>query len=342
MTEAEDPWGNEPQAKTETKRAMSAEEAALAESIYGAIQWYSTNTERSRQAEAFVIGVSDLGTCAERTRRRMAGVVEEPTDKFEAFIGQAVGRDVEAAIQQHYIREGEPVLTQAEVTVALEGDGGTYEFVGHPDTVHAWGVGDVKTSDGLSVAQRSGPSRQQLFQRHLNTLGAHHAGLLEVPLEEAKTYNVWVDRSGRTKEVFVHMDTFSSEIVAEATAWLDEVVYSYRQGIEAQKEMPRTWCEKACGFFQDCRMYDTDVEGLILDVDVASAVQLHQEAKELAKLADTMKRDATSVLSQVNGYVRGADGGHYQVRNTWVNPSEFQVTKKGYYRLNVVKIKPKV
>lgn len=318
------------------ERIMDDEEAALATQIYTAIHRATHDTERSRQAsETFLIGVSDLGTCSERTRRVMAGVKEPETDKLEAFIGSWLGAGVEAAVNfsHPYIR------AQVATVVTLQGDAGRYEIEGHADLVHDWGVGDVKTVDGLSVVKRDGPSRQQLFQRHLLCLGLHQTEQLSVPLQDAYTYNVWLDRSGRSKECFVHRDRYSPEVIAEATAWLDETVYAYRQGIAAAKEPPRPWCAKVCGHYADCRMYDSDVEGLIQGGEIGTAVLLRQEAHALAKRAEKMKRDADAVLEGVNGYVRADTGQQFQVRNTWVNPSTYTTHRKGFYRLTVTAVK---
>lgn len=315
---------------------MDEEETALAHLVYDAIHRATHDTERSKQAnEAFLIGVSDLGTCAERTRRVMAGVKPEETDKLEAFIGSWVGAGVEAAVAAQH----PDVLSQVETTVTLDGDAGHYEITGHADLVHPWGVGDVKTVDGLNVVKRSGPSRQQLFQRHLLCLGLHQQGQLDVPLDEAYTYNVWLDRAGRSKETFVHRDRFNPDVVAEATHWLDETVYCYRQGIAAAKEPPRPWCAKACGYFADCRLYDSDVEGLITDLDIGNAVLLRREATALTKRAKQMASDADAVLEGISGYVRAPTGEQFQVRETWVNPATYTTTRKGFYRLSVTPVR---
>lgn len=310
---------------------MTDEERQLAEQLYSALQAAASGTERSQQAGRFEIGVSNLGVCSERVRRMFAEIPEDPRDKLEAFIGTAVGDHFEAAVKARYPE----VLSQLELTTTLVGDGGRYAITGHPDLIHPWGVGDVKTSDGLELAQRNGPTDQQLFQRHINTKAAFEAGLLAVPLDKAKTYNVWVDRSGRTKKLFVHMDDYSEDIVAAAGRWLDDVVYAHRMGEPARKEPPRTWCEKVCGHFYDCRLFDSDVSGLITDPNLITAVEVYREGAELARTGAGMKREATGALAGVNGWLRGADQ-NYQVRWTWINPSD---TRKGYWRLNIATMK---
>lgn len=314
---------------------MDDDELALAQRIYNAVQRASHDSVRSGQSKAFVIGVSDLGFCSERTRRKLAGI-EEPGegDKLEAFLGTAIGD----AVEQAYLASHPEITVQAEVTVRLEGDGGTYEIIGHPDIVEPDKVGDVKSVDGLTVVKRNGPTQQQLFQRHLGCKAAHEAGLLKVPLEEARTYNVWIDRSGRTKEVYVHIDTFNPEVVEQATMWLDEVVYNYRHNQAAMKEPPRTFCEKVCGHFTDCRQFDSDVEGLITDPEIATAVLMKKESSALTAKADRLKKEANAILEGVNGYVRTVDG-NFQLRTTWVNGTHVDYDRNGYWRINISKVK---
>lgn len=317
---------------------MTAEEARLAEDLYHAVQAAATSTERSKQASSFLLGISDLGTCSERTRRMLAAIPEPiVSDKLEAFLGTAVGDYVERAIKALFPE----VLTQIEVEVRLDGDGGTYVLGGHPDLVHPWGVGDCKTTDGLEVVRRTGPSQQQLFQRHLYALGCWQAGAFrDLPLEQVKTYNVWFDRSGRTKQCYVHMDTFNPEVVAAATMWLDDVVYAWKHGEEAHKEPPRQWCQKVCGHFEDCRLFDTDVSGLITDPEILAAIEAHQEGLALEKRGKQMKKEATAALTGVEGYARGSDGPQFQVRWTRVNESQVNFVRKPYDRLTITKVKP--
>lgn len=316
---------------------MTEEEASLAADLYHAVQAAATSTERTRQAQQFLLGISDLGTCSERTRRMLAAIPEPiVSDKLEAFLGTAIGDHVEAAIRRLYPE----VKTQQTVEVSLQGDGGTYVLDGHPDLIHPWGVGDCKTTDGLEVVRRTGPSQQQLFQRHLYALGAHQAGFFgDLPLEQVKTYNIWFDRSGRTKQSFVHMDTYNPEIVAAATMWLDDVVYAWKHGEEAHKEPPRAWCQKVCGHFTDCRLFDSDVSGLITDPDITAALALHQEGLAMEKRGKAMKKEATAALEGVEGYARGEDGVQFQVRWTRVGPSQVSFTRKPYDRLTVTKVK---
>jgi hypothetical protein len=149
-----------------------------------------------------------------------------------------------------------------------------------------------------------------------------------------QTANVWIDRSGQAKEFHVHLDTYSPEIVEEATRWLDDVAYALMHDETAQKEPPRTWCEKVCGHFADCRGLDTDVEGLITDPSLLTAVDIYNEGTELEKLGKRMKDEAKATLAGVRGST-----GEFSVRWTKVGPSEVSFTRGAHERLNIQRVK---
>lgn len=308
-------------------------ERQLGSQVLDALNHSSRNSPRAQQQNQFLIGISDLGTCQERTRRLLAEIPEvDQTDILPAFIGTAIGKDVEAAVKALHPE----VITQAAVVTTLVGDGGEYEVTGHPDMIFPWGVADLKTTDGLELPRRSGPTQQQLFQRHLYTKAAWEAGLLKVDrLEDARTANIWLDRSGATKELHVHMDDYSPDVVAAAAAWLDEVIYNYRLNQPAMKDPPRTWCEAACGHFSTCRMYDSDVEGLITDENLNLAIEVYAEGAAMEKDGKRLKDEAKKALVGVAGYT-----GSHQVRWIHVNGSTTPaMTRNGHDRLSVTLLK---
>lgn len=312
---------------------MFSDERALAEEFYAAVQAASATSERSLQAAAFKAGVSDLGFCSERTRRMIAQQVPASTDYLDAFIGTAIGDHVERA----YAATHPEVIVQPEVLVTLDGDGGSYEVTGHPDLVDPAGVViDVKTKRGLSIVTRTGPNQQQQFQRHLYAKGAYHAGLFhdDVALADVRVANVWFDRAADDRYAHVHMEPYSESMVTAATFWLDDVVYAYLNGQEARKEPAREVCEKWCGFYRDCRMLDTDVEGYLSDPEVVTAVDLMVEARELESKARKLKDTAKAALTGVTGST-----GKYAVRWIHVNGGPVSYTRDSYERLDVKPIK---
>lgn len=310
-------------------RPMNDEERDLADQVYEAIMASATQSERSQQQADFRLGISDLGFCSEKVRRMVAGIPEPPTDKLPAFLGTAIGDHVERAclrIWPHAIRQG-------TVQVVIGGDQTEYTLTGHPDLIFPEGkVVDFKSTEGLLVPQRTGPSQQQQFQRHLYALGAYMANYFEkgLTLEEVQVANVWIDRSGRERRVYVHMEPYSPEVVIQAGFWLDDLVYSFLQNEPARKEPPREVCAKVCGHFQDCRARDTDVQGLLTDDAVLAAVDLRLEAAALTREADAMKREAESYLAGVTGST-----GKYAIRWTHVNGGPVSYERKPYDRLDI-------
>jgi|SoiMethySBSTD1v2_1073268.scaffolds.fasta_scaffold16222_4 hypothetical protein len=313
-------------------RTMTADEAALADAVYAAIQESSNYSERSQQSADFRMGISDLGWCQEKVRRMIAGIPEPVTDKLPAFIGTALGDHMEQACMSMWPH----AIRQAEVSVLLQGDGGNYEVGGHPDLIlpDRALVVDFKSTRGLGSVRRTGPSRQQQFQRHCYALGAHEAGYFDVELDEVQVANVWIDRAADDREVFVQMEPYSPEIVDEAAMWVDDVVYAYLHEQPAMKEPAREVCAKTCGHFATCRALDTDVEGLLSDDQVLVAVDMYQDAMALEKQARQLKDQAKAALTGVTGST-----GKFSVRWVHVNSAEVAFTRGAYERLDVREVK---
>lgn len=308
---------------------MNEAEQALAGKVYAAIQDSSNFSERSQQSSDFRIGVSDLGFCSEKVRRMIAGIPEPVTDKLPAFIGTALGDHVEQA----YIAAYPDAVRQATVSVVLHGDGGDYTLTGHPDLIDPKGIlVDVKTTRGLGRVRRDGPSLQQQFQRHCYGVGAYNAGLFNdnVTLEDVQVANVWIDRTGDERECHVHMEALSLDVVEQAGMWVDDVVYAYKNNIEARKEPAREMCAKACGHFATCRALDTDVEGLITDQGTVTAVDMYRDGLALERQAKKLKDEAKAVLQGVDGST-----GKFTVRWVHVGESTVSFTRQPYDRLDV-------
>lgn len=309
----------------------------LAKEIYQAVQDASNYSARSQQGREFRVGVSDLGFCSERVRRVLDKQIPEDTDALEAFIGTAVGDHVEQAVKKNLWPQA---IIQSEVSIELHGDQGRlYVIPGHPDIVLPEGyLIDVKTVFGLEVVKRNGPSLSQQFQRHCYAKAAWEAGMFgDVALEDVKVANVWFDRSGKTKEAHVDLERFDEDYVRQAGEWLDDVVYHYLQGEEAQKQPPRELCANYCGFYRECRAYDTDVEGLIRDPDILTAVAMYEEGKALTRQGEKLKKEAAAHLDGVQGST-----GEVMVRWVHVNESQVNFTRAAYDKLDVRAIpKPK-
>lgn len=314
---------------------MNSEELELSARLMDAITEFDQERPRSKQTSNFVVGLSELGFCSERTRRMLAGVVPEPTYHLSAFVGTAIGDYVEQAWCAKY----PDAIRQAEVSTKLQGDGGrTYTLPGHPDLlVPSEGlVLDVKTTNGLEFPRRTGPSQQQQFQRHGYAYGAWQAGLFpDHELDDLRVANCWLDRSASEREVHVQLEPFSMAVVEDAARWLDEVVYSYLNGGGAMKEPPRALCEAACGHFRTCRMLDTDVEGLIDDPEQLVAVDMYKEGTDLLKQGRQLQERAKSALRGVEGST-----GEWIVRWVHINESLVPETRRrGYDKIQLSRLK---
>lgn len=314
-------------------REMSTEEAGIAAGIYAAVMSYSRYSERALQAAEYQVGVSDLGYCSERTRRMLGQEVPDDSDLLPAFLGTAIGDHMEKAIAEYLWPEA---ILQASVTVPLRGFDRTYNVPGHPDVIRPdWGVLDGKTSRGLSLPRRLGASQQQRFQRHLYCAGAAEAGLLTIPLGQAMVGNYWLDRAGDDRECHVEIEPYDPQVVQDAASWLDDVVHAYVSESEARKEPPREVCQVTCGFFATCRLYDTDVTGLLTDEQVLAALDQYQEGLATEKAGKRLKDQAKPALVGIDG-----SDGKVMLRWIHVNSAEMSAyTRKGYDRIQITKLK---
>jgi hypothetical protein len=261
--------------------------------------------------------------------------VPEPTDMLLAWIGTVLGEGLEDALVKHF---GEEVITQAEVTTPLKGESVTYNVLGHPDIIIP-GRGivlDGKTSYGLRLAERVGVDQQKQFQRHGYGYGAWLEGYFgDLPLEDVRVGNIWLDRSGKERRVHIQTEPFSDEVLSDAARWLDETVYAFRHKQEAQKEPPREVCFATCGFYDTCRGLDTDVEGLIRDPWALEALRMYREGHEQEKEGKAKKNEAKASLLGVSG----SDG---NVTLRWVEVDEVKVegfTRARHARIDIKPIK---
>lgn len=304
----------------------------IAKVMYQAVQDTSNFSSRSEQARQFRVGVSDIGFCSERTRRMLDQQVPYDTDVLAAFIGTAVGDYMERAA----MRVWPHAIRQAEVTLTLVGESGReYVLTGHPDLIvpEEGLVIDFKTDYGLTTVERTGPSDQQQYQRHGYAKAAYDAGLFPAHfrLEDIRVANVWLDRAAIDKRLHCQMEPYDEGWVHGAAAWLDDVVYAYLQGEEARKEPPRDMCAVVCGFFDVCRAYDTDVEGLLTDKVVLNSVEMYREGLDLERKGRKLKDEAKAHLTGIQGST-----GQFMVRWTRVNETEVPASvRRGYDKLEV-------
>lgn len=309
---------------------LEKEAQQVADELYAAIQHESNHSGRSLQAQEFRVGVSDLGFCHERVRRMLDQQVPEDTDALTAWIGTWLGTGMESAAARAWPQVG---LQQA-VSVTLQGETREYTLTGHPDIIDPVNgrLLDAKTDYGLADVEKAGPNLQQQFQRHMYAKGAWLEGWFgDLPLEEVKVGNVWMDRAGIDKRLHVHLEPYDESYVEQAATWLDDVVYAYLHQEEAQKDPPREMCAVACGFFRVCRAFDTDVEGLLTAPEVVRAAQQYREGQDLESRGKHLKDQSKVHLKGISGST-----GEFLIRWTHVNASLVPETqRRGYDRLEV-------
>lgn len=323
----------------ESSLVNQAEE--LGKRIYAAIQDHTNNSLRSQQSKDFRVGVSDLGFCSERTKRML--LQEEPTDEPDmtlAWLGTVIGDGAEQAIGKAWPN----AVIQSTVTITLHGEERTYTLDGHPDVIlpDEGILLDVKTDYGLTTIRRTGPSRQQQFQRHCYAKAAWEAGLFGgIDLEDVQVGNVWIDRAGIDRQPYVQLEPFDEGYVRDAAEWLDEVVYAYIETTsgrptEARKEPPREMCAVVCGFYPTCRAMDTDAEGLLTDATVLTAVSMYREGLDLEKQGRKLKDEGKQHLAGIRGST-----GDFTVRWVHVNESVVPESKRSAYEKLDIRPLPK-
>lgn len=304
------------------------------ERVLRVIDDLTTGTARSLYAASRKVGVSDIGSCREYVRRLLIDeeFSDDPTSKWPAFVGTAVGD----LMEQGYVKRYKNAISQASVTVPIEvaTDSGSYQIrlPGHPDIVDpdADLLIDWKTKDGLGVV-RSGAIPKDWFQVMLYAKACIKAGWLT---EGCRVAIVYLDRSGAESVPVIHERQYDPDVIQEAEAWLEDVIYAIEHNEEAERDQPRTFCESYCPYVSACRGRDTDVEGLLTDPEVIKAVDLLVDARVRAAEANADKKAATAVLAGINGHTDT-----HSVRNTWVNETEYTTKRAGYMRLDVRKRK---
>lgn len=304
----------------------------MATMLRQAVDAAMNESDRSKWAESNHLGVSDIGTCHEYVRRMILGVpwVDEQDNFAAAFVGTAVGEHVERAMAAKF----PDVEVQRKVVVHLRVRGYELDLPGTADIIIGEdGLIDVKTKDGLGVVRRAGLTQQQVFQLVLYTAALIQEGRLPA---DPMIGCAFIDRSGREPDPFVFGFRYTEALLAEAIAWLDDVIYAIENGETARKDPPRAWCFACCPYASDCRGGDTDVEGLLEDPIIKNAVDVYTESNAIIKQAEKDKKSAVSILEGISGST-----GDYTVRWIDIGPSEVAFTRNAYKRIDIRPIKRK-
>jgi hypothetical protein len=301
----------------------------LGSMIQGALKVAQDRSSRSLQTR---IGGSELGWCRQQTALKVKGI--QPSDSktmWAAYVGTSLHTAIFGDLRPIF---PEWLIECEEVAYTFPSGA---EIVGHPDLIiPAWNMClDLKTVDGIESVKRYGTSQNHKFQRWTYTAGAVKAGFLDgdKPLFYG---NVYVDRSGKSAEVFVIVEEFDPTLESEIDDWLTDVIYAVQQGEDAHRDIAAPVCESICEFYSVCRGGLPVGENEIIDTpEVRQAVEQYVTAREEAKTAERLKNEAKAVLSGLNGVAGG-----YQIRTTNIAESDVPgFTRAASVRLEVVKIR---
>lgn len=271
---------------------------------------------RSQQTTDGVIGISDLGGCAEYVRRL---VVKAPKTDSPNLMSAIVGTWCDQGMKESRMRANPNLLLDVALSVTLPNGAvvpGTADEIDQEEP----SVTDYKSKDGLSAQRRLQTPQQARWQRHNYAAAAIQAGI--VPEEGLIVRNVYIDRSGKDETVHVEQEAFSWDVVNESSDWLTtQVLERVKDGEESSKDQPITFCKRYCAFFSSCRLGDVEI-GPISIPELAAKVDLYAQAGKVEREAKAIKDDLRNDLEGVTGRTQTA-----ALKSTWIN------SRGGYWRL---------
>lgn len=283
---------------------MNAE--TYAETFLADLNAHDQNAPRTQQANARILGFSDIGMCSERARRFIAGdEFTDVPDKTSARIGTWVDEGLKKIRADANPRLLLDLNVQATLPSGLR-------IPGHPDEVDPDIplVCDYKTVDGLAGVRRLGAGTKHRIQRALQYLACLQTGVFTS--EDGYVANIYLDRSGKDTGVHVDMRPWVEERdwIDYADAWYLRVLEAAQNGRPAEREEHLPLCRSFCPFFSACRGADqaADVE---LDDSLSEIVALYAEADTTEKQGKALKAALRSDLLGLTGRI-----GKYHVRTS--------------------------
>jgi hypothetical protein len=281
------------------------EDKDFAAELLGHIIAEQNDRPRSNQAG---IGPSELGGCRERLRATWQGDpgLPDPFWHLAAEIGTVMGDELERIMSK---RAG--AMTQVAVHAVLPRTG--LRVSGHADVV--WKdrniVGDFKSKDGLGGVRYEGVSMSNAIQLAVYTLGLVQMGVLQ---EGATGYLLYYDRAGNDLELmaapipwdglmrFIEIAEARLQDVVDAQSALDAGNLEPRHEL---RDMPPSFCfspKVMCPFREACwKGSDYDPTTVITAEEIIRSTERYKAARDAAKAAEQMKREAREELRDVSG-----------------------------------------
>lgn len=297
--------------------------------IDGALQVAQSRSTRSTQSR---VGASEVGWCRQQMALKIGEVPKSDSRKmWAAYIGTAIHDSVFADLRPIF---PDWIIESEEVTATLPSG---VEIVGHPDIiVPEWNmVIDLKTKDGLESVRRYGGNQSNRWQVWLYAKGAMQAGLLD-PDKPVYCALAYLDRSGKSDEVYVTTEEFDPTLESEINEWLNDVIYAVQHREDAHRDIAAPVCERICEYFTVCRGSLPVGENEIIDSpEIRQAVEQFVTARDEEKTAKRLKDEARTVLTGLNGVAGG-----YQIRTTEIPESDVPgFTRAASTRLDVRKVR---
>ena len=298
------------------------------------------NEPRTAQSRNGLLGPSDIGFCRQKATLVTRGV--QPTDSVDMWasaVGSAVHNHVEKFLRQAF---GDSwVIEDRKVTATLPRTAA--KISGTPDIIVPDRnlILDMKTVDGLKKVQNYGPSTSHRYQRHLYAMGAVDAGILDGS-KQVYVGNVYIDvgrgARGEASRVWVTIEPMDDSLTDEIDSWVEDVIYAAANNEDASRDVAAAVCETFCEFFTVCRGALPMRESEPLDSpEILQAVDLYVKGRDMAKEGDAMKKEASALLTGLNGST-----GEWQIRTVVVAEQDVPgFTRKASTRLDVRKVRRK-
>jgi len=280
------------------------------------------------------LGVSDIGSCHEKARRKLLG---EPATDFPASRAAQHGTAIHASVAEARQWANPRLILDADLTITLPSG---RVLRGHPDEIDPDepSVTDTKTvadEAELRRVEKNGATEQQRFQRHLYALGAIQAGL--VAADGLIVRNVWLDRAGQSQHPHVEQEPFSMAVVHEADRWLGDAAWAAEHGEEALRDKHFSWCMKFCEYATACRGGPKYPDLIVTDPELVSAALDYAESHDQEKRHGKIAKAAREALKPLQ-FAAGDDLAAYQlgeVRVRWIPVN----ADHPYHRLEVEPVK---